>query len=68
MSAKLKKAKILYSLAEASIYSYNRWLGNHSLIATYYVNQLFLSFYTCIKISMTLEAYRIHACTTASTL
>jgi hypothetical protein len=37
-------------------YSYNRWLGNHSLKATYYVNQLFSSFYTCNKISMTLEA------------
>jgi hypothetical protein len=43
-------------------YSYNRWLGNHSLKATYYVNQLFSSFYTCIKISMTLEAWntRMH--------
>jgi midasin (ATPase involved in ribosome maturation) len=43
-------------------YSYNRWLGNHSLKATYYVNQLLSSFYTRIKISMTLEAWntRMH--------
>jgi hypothetical protein len=47
--------------------SSDKWLGNHSLKATYYVNQLLSSFYTCIKISMTLEAW-IHACTTASTL
>jgi hypothetical protein len=38
-------------------YSYNRWLGNHSLKATYYVNQLFSSFYRCIRILMTLEAW-----------
>jgi hypothetical protein len=39
-------------------YSYNKWLGNHSLKANYYVNQLLSSFYTCIKISVMLEARR----------
>jgi hypothetical protein len=43
-------------------YSYNTWLGNRSLKATYYANKLISSFYTCIKISMTLEAWntRMH--------
>ena len=31
---------------------------NHSLKDTYYVNQLLSSYYTCIKISMMLEAWK----------
>jgi hypothetical protein len=57
----IKKQKIFIRWQKLP-YSYNRWLGNHSLKATYYVNQLLSSFYTCIKISMTLEAWntRMH--------
>jgi hypothetical protein len=44
---------------EASILVQQVVIGNHSLIATYYVNQLFSSFYKCNKSSMTLGT-RMH--------
>jgi hypothetical protein len=57
----IKKQKIFIRWQKLP-YSYNRWLGNHSLKATYHVNQLLSSFYTCIKTSLTLEAWntRMH--------
>jgi hypothetical protein len=60
---KQKKAKIFIRWQKLPYtHTTARWLGNHSLKANYYVNQHFSSFYTCIKISMTLEAWntRMH--------
>jgi hypothetical protein len=61
---KVTKKQTFFIRWQKLLYSYNRLLGNHSLIATYYVNQLLSSFYTCNKISMTLEVWntRMHHC------